>query len=296
MQSMTDSLNPHHSDSSDNSGDKFYTKPDIAEYCIQKIDSITDYPHIVEPSAGSGIFLRYLPEHTEAYDVEPCDAQRHRITEQSWFHTTGDYSGGLLVGNPPFGRRSVLAKDFIRHGIRLGFTTIAFILPKTFKKYSLQAVFPAHWRLIHTEDLPDNSFTYQDEDYHVPCVFQIWQKTDDIGLFSVNASTDFTDLREKKHPAPTDFRFLSRGDDTADFCIIGTSGRVIDAGEVTNQKGTHFIRVTDREQVEHIRRHFENIVYDMHSSVSGGVAWLSQNDIIGAYEEHRSTHERHRTA
>ena len=49
--------------------DKYYTSPELAEYCVNKTkeiigdENITEY---LEPSAGSGVFLNYLPEGTLA--------------------------------------------------------------------------------------------------------------------------------------------------------------------------------------------------------------------------------------
>ena len=44
-----------------------------------------------------------------------------------------------FIGNPPFGRQSSLAKKFIKHICSCDKTkTIAFILPKSFKKDSLK--------------------------------------------------------------------------------------------------------------------------------------------------------------
>lgn len=261
--------------SSDGSGDKFYTKPEIAQWCVEQIENIDDYSFIVEPSAGSGAFLDYLPERTEAYDIEPGS---DRVVEKSWFDVNRLYHGGLLVGNPPFGKRSTLARDFIKRGIALGFESIAFILPKTFKKYSMQRVFGKEWSLIFTQDLPDDSFSYNGSSCHVPSVFMIWSK-----------ASNKPDLRDVKYANPGDFSFLPRDDQSADFCVIGTSGRVIELDEVANPKGTHYMRShIDREEM--VRR-MRLVTYEMNSTVSGGAAWLSQNDIISAYIKYRESCE-----
>lgn len=53
--------------------DKFYTKPQVAFQCYQRLKSI--YPNIekemfLEPSAGDGAFLPILPNYI-AYDILP---------------------------------------------------------------------------------------------------------------------------------------------------------------------------------------------------------------------------------
>lgn len=253
--------------SSDGSGGKFYTKQSIADWCIEQVSDIESYPFIVEPSAGSGVFLKGLPEHTEAYDIDPA---HDSVVKKSWFDVAKLYHGGLLIGNPPFGKRSSLARGFIERGIALGFDTIAFILPKTFKKHSMQKVFGSEWSLVLSKDLPNDSFSYNGSDYHVPSVFMIWER-----------HTDKPDLRAVKYENPGSFDFLPRGDASADFCIIGTSGRVVSLSEVSNPKGTHYIRA--KKDVERLKEEMSAIIYEMNSSVSGGAAWLSQNDIIGGY-------------
>ena len=43
------------------------------------------------------------------------------------------------------------------------------------KKDSFKKTFPLKYHLIYQEDLEENSFLVNNEDYTVPCVFQIWK-------------------------------------------------------------------------------------------------------------------------
>ena len=52
-----------------NQFDKFYTKPSIIGECI-KLLNFDEFDCIIEPSAGSGNFLQFLP-HFFAYDIVP---------------------------------------------------------------------------------------------------------------------------------------------------------------------------------------------------------------------------------
>jgi len=84
----------------------------------------------------------------------------------------------LVLGNPPFGRQSTLAKLFIIKTCKFA-EVIAFILPKSFVKPSMNRVFSQEFHCIHSEELPENSFLLNGAiPYNVPCVFQIWQKQD----------------------------------------------------------------------------------------------------------------------
>lgn len=252
---------------SDGEQDKFYTKKHIAETLVKKVPDLAGYPHIVEPSAGSGSFLRYLPDNAVAYDIEP---EAENIIKGDWLAVTARYEEGLLIGNPPFGKRSSLARAFIRHGMSLGFDTIAFILPSTFRKLSMQRDFPQSWSLVLEEDLQDNAFSYGDEEIVIPCVFQIWTKRP----ASLN-------LRKRKVRQPDEYRFLPRGSDEADICLNGNSGKVRKPDDVTNPKAEHYIRVFgDKDKV--IRR-LSKLPYEFRSSVSGGVSWISQNEVNEAW-------------
>ena len=50
------------------------------------------------------------------------------------------------------------------------------MLPKSFTKESVQNKVHKQLSLLHSEDLPENSFNINKEIHDVPCVFQIWKK------------------------------------------------------------------------------------------------------------------------
>lgn len=155
--------------------DKFYTKPEIAKFLIDKC-KIKSYTTIIEPSAGSGAFSSQISDCV-AYDLEPESAG---IIKQDWFnykHVPQKDEKVLVIGNPPFGQQNSLAVAFINHSASFA-DTVAFILPASFKKESVQARIDKSFALIHEECLPKNSFTLNGNDYDVKCVFQIWKKSD----------------------------------------------------------------------------------------------------------------------
>ena len=70
-----------------------------------------------------------------------------------------------------------MAKRFIKNICKYEKTkAIGFILPKSFKKPSYQKSIPLSFHLIHQEDLGEKSFVINNEEYDVPCVFQIWER------------------------------------------------------------------------------------------------------------------------
>lgn len=247
--------------------DKFYTKENISDLCIKEVD-LSIYDTIVEPSAGNGSFSKKL--NCIAYDIEPEDES---IIKQDYLELK-EVPGKvkLFIGNPPFGSRSTLAKSFIKHSIELGASTIAFILPDTFNKYTNQRVFPENWKLLKVVKLPNDSFVVDGNSYHVPCSFFIWSKI-----------LEGKDLRDVKYTSCSDFIFLKRGSQDADFTVNGGCGKVKNLNEITNTKAEHYIKVVNRNNVENVRKILEGIKYNFNSSVNGGNAWVNQSDIIKAY-------------
>ena len=163
--------------------DQYYTKNKVAKECIEIIDKNIDINGmIIEPSAGNGAFYDALrPKHKVlAYDIQPAISS---ILEQDFLKldlSTSFHVPLHFVGNPPFGRQSSLAKKFIKHICNCeNSESISFILPRSFKKPSLQKTFPLNWHLIHENDIEKNAFLVNDEEYDVPCVFQIWIKKEE---------------------------------------------------------------------------------------------------------------------
>lgn len=254
--------------------DRFYTKPSEAGRLLQHID-LDEYDLRIEPSAGSGSFSDLVD--STAYDIEPA---KEGIIKQDFLKLTKEElpegEDILFFGNPPFGKRSRLAKEFITHAIELGADTIAFILPDIFNKRLNQTMFPSEWRLTKIVELQDSNFLLEEEEIFIPCSFFIWTKKRDL-LPGVN-------LREFRPETPSDFKIVPRGSDRADFTINGNNGLVKELSEVTNPKAEHYIEVVDND-VEEMKERFRTLEFSFQSSVNGGVAWINREDIYRAYNE-----------
>jgi hypothetical protein len=187
-----------------NTKDQFYTHEPIAQQCIQTIQRLiqTSVDYLwVEPSAGNGAFLNNVPAGVPklGLDIEPQCANILTADFLTWSPPVGQKI--LLFGNPPFGKQSSLAKSFITKGCQFA-DVIAFILPKSFTKPSMNNVFAAHFHCMHSEDLPTDSFRINSKPYDVPCVFQIWQrraeprpvaeKVQEAGFIYVKPPADYT--------------------------------------------------------------------------------------------------------
>ena len=157
--------------------DKFYTIPTIAKQCIDKVDELCDiakYDLIVEPSAGNGSFLNQIPSNNKiGIDISP---EQPNIIKQDFFdYSPPTTSSNILVlGNPPFGRISSVAIKFFNHSAKWA-NVIAFIIPRTFRKISVQNKLDTSFHLVYDEDIPTSPCSFSPK-MMVKCCFQIWEK------------------------------------------------------------------------------------------------------------------------
>jgi len=137
-------------------------------------------------------------------------------------------------------------------------------------------VFTDEWELVYSIELPANSFVFEGEDYHVPCVFQVWLKEE-------HNSKGWTNLREsvKEKVVTSDFSFVEKGE--GDWFVFGAAPSKIVEKEVVqaSNRGYYVSQHKDR-----VKETFQQIDWKLHanSSVSGGVAWFTKQEIINIYE------------
>lgn len=247
--------------------DKFYTKESVAIQCIKHL-RLTDYDTVIESSAGNGVFSRNINhKNLIAMDIEPEGVD---ITKQDWFEFEPNNLGKVLVGfNPPFGLRNKLSKAFIEKAIPFA-QTIAMILPNVYKKHTLQSVFPKGWRLKKIICLPDNSFTIDDEEYHVPCSFFIFDKSEGNNL-----------MFNKDIYTTSDWEYSNKQD--ADWFVMGASPKTVkQLNEVSSNNRGYYIKATGISK-EQLKINFENTYWDGNSSANGGVSWLTKPEIVKSY-------------
>lgn len=155
--------------------DKFYTNPAIAKQCYDFLINTFDVKNKVflEPSAGNGAFLPYLKDYI-ALDIAP---EADNIIKKNFFTFTTEKADYITIGNPPFGKRSKTAIEFFNHASQFS-TIIAFILPVSFLKWSVQKQLNETFALYDYFLLPENAFIVNSEPYNVNAVFMIWVKKD----------------------------------------------------------------------------------------------------------------------
>jgi len=159
--------------------DQYYTRPDVAEACLHRLKVVladrdfnvaqTDF---VEPSAGTGAFLHLLPPGTVAIDLDP-QAPDIIARDLLGFRPIYLHRSVVVVGNPPFGKNASLAVKFFNQAALIGHI-IAFIVPRTFRKASVQDRLDSRFHLVDEFEIPPFAFIHEGKPYDVQCVFQIW--------------------------------------------------------------------------------------------------------------------------
>lgn len=163
-----------------NDKDQYYTSPAVAKACVESV--LKELPYTrkalwIEPSAGSGAFLKELPAGTKSLgiDLDPKSAGIQQADFLEWEPPAGLPMMKVYFGNPPFGRQGSLARKFLEKASRYA-QVMAFILPRSFMKPSMQTSIPLIFHLVALKELDKNSFLVNEKPYDVPCVFQIWER------------------------------------------------------------------------------------------------------------------------
>lgn len=161
--------------------DKFYTIPSVVDTCLSTVEKYynwVDWDLVVEPSAGAGSFFTKVKSHKKiGIDIEP---EHKDIVKLDFFNYTPSPGTGkniLVIGNPPFGKVSSLAIKFFNHAAEWA-SVIAFIIPRTFRRTSVQNKLNRHFHLIHDEGIPTQPCAFEPP-MMVKCCFQIWEKRGD---------------------------------------------------------------------------------------------------------------------
>lgn len=157
--------------------DKFYTIPSYSKKCIDKVFELydkTNFDLIIEPSAGNGSFYNQIEfENKVGIDISP---EHENIIKMDFF----DYipptnkKNILVIGNPPFGKVCSIAIKFFNHSANWA-KIIAFIIPRTFRRASVQNKLNKMFHLTYDEDVLTKPCCFFPQ-MMVKCCFQIWEK------------------------------------------------------------------------------------------------------------------------
>lgn len=247
--------------------DQYYTAPHVAREFYEVFREHFDPRHfrMVEPSAGSGAFFSLLPPGSIGYDLDPrypgvqradflaVDLPRDRPT--------------AIIGNPPFGKNASMAVAFFNRAARAG-DVIAFIMPASVRKASIENRLDNAFHRICEVPVPENAFLFRSEPFHVPAVFQIWER---------RPYKRELQRTETTHP---DFKFTKP--ELADFAIqrVGANAGRVHHDLNMSPSSHYFIK----GEVETIMKQLD------FASVVGNVAGnpsLAKSEIVRLYREYK---------
>lgn len=251
--------------------DKFYTKIFMVEKCLRTFEMFyrwTDFDLIIEPSAGNGNFLLKIPGDKKiGIDIEP---EHKDIIKQDFLTyvlpTTYLDKNILIIGNPPFGRVSSLAVKFFNHAANFA-NVIAFIVPRTFRRISVQNKLNLYFHLINDEDVPLSPCAFNPP-MNAKCCFQIWERKDTERnieiLINSHDDWDFIDL------GPKDENGQPTPPNNADFVIraYGSNcGEIITTNLNTlRPKSYHWIKSNIDKQI--LIERFQSLDYSISTNTA----------------------------
>lgn len=257
--------------------DKFFTLPEVAKSCINFIKNTVNTRGIslwIEPSAGAGAFLDQLPLNSIGLDIDPHSGEGNRIQKTDFLDWEyPDQKNIITVGNPPFGKNSALAVRFFNHAAKSS-SIIAFIVPKTFKKDSLKNRLDDNFHLIGELPIASNSFTFLEQIYDVPCVFQVWEKR------------AYKRKLIKQKTKTNDFQFVKREEADFAFQRVGArAGKIYSAPDqfYWRSPSSHYF-IKDCTPDKRVSEVLLNIFWDEIKFQTAGNPSIAKSELIREYE------------
>lgn len=261
--------------------DDYFTKPTIAKKIIDNVlEKIPNNKNtlFVEPSAGNGVFSSILLAKNKkviSYDIAP---QGDNIIKKDFLALNfqkENIKNAIFIGNPPFGTCSHLAVKFFNKASEVA-EYIAFILPRTFRKVSIQKRIHKHFHLIHDEILQKNSFIVGGKEHNVPTIFQIWKKEKTPRVFN-NVENKYIDWVSKEKAL-----FAIRR-------VGGNAGAVYTKGNFENfSLSSNYFCIERKKGVMKILKtaNFSNIINN-----TVGVRSLSKIEIVSYINNYYANHK-----
>ena len=244
--------------------DQFYTNIDVSAKCIDAIGDLFEWDtwdSVIEPSAGNGSFSTQIPTSVIALDISP---EHESIIEQNFFdYLPNDPTKNILViGNPPFGKSCSLAIKFFNHAAEWA-NVIAFIIPKTFRRTSVQNKLNLNFHMVLDNDIQTKPCAFNPP-MSVKCCFQVWERKTDARV-SIKLPTTHDDWEFLKF-GPIDANNQPTPPVGADFAIRAYGGN---CGEIATEKlnelrpkSWHWIKTTIVEKDQLIDR-FKKLDYSI---------------------------------
>lgn len=166
--------------------EQFYTPKELAKTLTNKVAQVVGgltNRTVIEPAGGTGSFVTAAKElgakKVLSFDIEPkADGV---ILADFLTNEIKGVTDAVSISNPPFGRNNSLSIPFFNKAANHS-EYIAFIVPRSWRKWSVINRLNRNFHLIHDEDL---TIDYVDEagemvwqKARLNTCFQIWEKKD----------------------------------------------------------------------------------------------------------------------
>lgn len=142
--------------------EQYYTPPNVAAEVLDDLEAVAGPLAgrvLIEPAGGTGAFIdaalsRGVAE-VMSVDIEP----HHPMVRRGDFLTHGlDITDAVVASNPPFGRNNALSIPFFNRAADHA-THIAFIVPRSWRKWSVLNRLDPRFHLASDRDLQINYVT-----------------------------------------------------------------------------------------------------------------------------------------
>ncbi len=167
--------------------EQFYTPPAVAENIIKnvkkRVGNLSSHT-LLEPGGGTGSFIEAARAHgltkVISFDIEP----HHKKIKRGDFLEQDIFRKGLItITNPPFGRNNSLSIPFFNKAAQVS-DLIVFIVPRSWRKWSVQNRLDQNFHLVKDDDLAINYVDVNGQDSHAKdrlrtCV-QYWERRDTL--------------------------------------------------------------------------------------------------------------------
>lgn len=261
---------------------QFFTAEDVAASLWRRFQEYYNPRKfvMVEPSAGTGAFLKHMPEGSLGIDLDPqfcgvVQADFLRV-DRAWLAAHRDLGRPIaILGNPPFGQGSRLAWQFFNHAASLA-DVIAFVLPRSVRKAAIENRLAEDFHLVAEWVVPENAFLFQDKPHNVRTVFQIWERRSvQRKLPQVEHShPDFTFIK----PVPTGTPVADKP--TLAIRRVGANAGVISDHPAGKSASTHYFVEADPLVVQRLK------ALDLRHAAANAVSIpsLAKSEIVELYK------------
>lgn len=167
--------------------EQYYTPKELAISLVAKVKSIVpDFSSriVLEPAGGTGAFVEAAKaagaKKVLSVDIEP----KHKaVNKADYLEADLALKDAVTISNPPFGRNNSLSIPFFNRAADSS-EYIAFIIPRSWRKWSVINRLDRRFHLVHDEDL---SIDYVNDEHelisqknNLKTCFQIWQRKEKL--------------------------------------------------------------------------------------------------------------------